>query len=62
MREEDWPTTPEGIAALLDRIDKLEPFLSPEEDEAWRTARAEQKAFELANWEKRTRKIEELFK
>jgi len=31
MREEDWPTTPEGIAALLARMDQVEPWwLSPE--------------------------------
>jgi hypothetical protein len=37
MREEDWPTTPEGIAALLARMDELEPgWLAPEEDAAWR--------------------------
>jgi hypothetical protein len=30
MREEDWPTTPEGIAALLARMDQVEPgWLSP---------------------------------
>ena len=39
MREEDWPTTPEGIAALLGRMDKVEPgWLSPEDDAAWRAA------------------------
>ncbi len=30
MREEDWPTTPEGIAALVARMDQVEPgWLSP---------------------------------
>jgi hypothetical protein len=24
MREEDWPTTPEGVAALLARMDQVE--------------------------------------
>jgi hypothetical protein len=39
MREEDWPTTPEGIAALLARMDQVEPgWLSPEDDAAWRAA------------------------
>jgi hypothetical protein len=39
MREEDWPTTPEGIAALLARMDQVEPgWLSPEDDAAWRKA------------------------
>ena len=35
MREEDWPTTPEGIAALLARMDQVEPgWLAPEDDAA----------------------------
>ena len=38
MREEDWPRDPEGIAALLVKIDALEPFLTPEEDARWRAA------------------------
>jgi hypothetical protein len=40
MREEDWPTTPEGIAAMLERMDKVEPLeMTPEEEAdiaAWR--------------------------
>jgi hypothetical protein len=37
MREQDWPTTPEGIAALLARMEEIEPgWLSPEDDAAWR--------------------------
>ncbi len=40
MRDEDWPTTPEGIAALLARMDQVEPLeLTPEEEAdiaAWR--------------------------
>ncbi len=37
MREEEWPTTREGIAALLARMDQAEPVrLSPEQDAAWR--------------------------
>jgi hypothetical protein len=46
MREEDWPTTPEGIAALLARMDEVEPgWLSPEDDAAWRAAlRAQREA------------------
>ncbi len=39
MREEDWPTTPEGIVALLARMDQVEPgWLSSEHDAAWRAA------------------------
>src|SRR5947208_1074351 len=51
MREEDWPTTPEGIAALLARMDQIEPgWLSPEDDAAWRTALREQKELEKARF------------
>jgi len=43
MREEDWPTTPEGIAALLARMDQVEPASpSPEDDTPWRAALSEQ--------------------
>src|SRR5262245_21338203 len=51
MREEDWPTTPEGIAALLARMDQVEPgWLSPEDDAAWRKALREQKEAEKAHF------------
>jgi hypothetical protein len=51
MREEDWPTTPEGIAALLARMDQVEPgWLSPEDDAAWRAALREQKDVEKARF------------
>jgi hypothetical protein len=47
MREEDWPTTPEGIAALLARMDQVEPgWLSPEDDAAWRATLRAQKDIE----------------
>jgi len=49
MREEDWPTTPDGIAALLARMDRVEPgWLSTEDEAAWRTALREQKDHEKA--------------
>ena len=51
MREEDWPTTPEGIAALLARMDQVEPgWLSPEDDAAWRAALHAQKEIEKARF------------
>ena len=52
MREEDWPTTPEGIAALLARMDQVEPggWLSPEDDAAWRAALRAQKDIEKAHF------------
>jgi hypothetical protein len=61
MREEDWDDSPEGVARWIARIDSLQPFLSPEEEAEWQKARAEQKAWQLAHWEERCRKIEELF-
>lgn len=51
MREEDWPTTPESIAALLARMDQVEPgWLSPEDDAAWRAALRAQKELEKARF------------
>lgn len=47
MREEDWPTTPEGIASLLARMDQVEAgWLSPEDDAAWRVDLRARKEFE----------------
>jgi hypothetical protein len=46
MREEDCPTTPEGIAALLAQMDQVEPgWLSPDDDAAWREALRAQKEY-----------------
>jgi hypothetical protein len=51
MREEDWPTTPDGIAALLARMDLVEPgWLSPEDDAAWRATLRAQKEIEKARF------------
>ncbi|HUY31265.1 MAG TPA: hypothetical protein VMV69_00685 [Pirellulales bacterium] len=51
MREEDWPTTPEGIAALLARMDQAGPgWLSPEDDAAWRAALRAQTEIEKARF------------
>jgi hypothetical protein len=61
IREEDWPTDPEGIARHLALIDSLEPFLTPEEEAAWQAARKEQREFELSKFEERSRRIERLF-
>jgi hypothetical protein len=49
MREEDWPTTPEGIAALLRRWDQHEPLETTAEEEArWEEERRKQKESEKA--------------
>lgn len=51
MHEEDWPTTPEGIAALVARMDQVEPgWLSPEDDAAWRAALQAQRELEKARF------------
>ena len=61
MREEDWPTDEAGIAALVASMDQIQPFLTPEEEVEWQKARSEQKAWELANWERNWKKLEGLF-
>lgn len=36
MHESEWPTTPEGIEALIARMDSREPVeLTPEEERKW---------------------------
>ncbi len=51
MREEDWPTTADGIAALLSRMDQVEPgWLSPQDDAAWRAALRTQREMEKARF------------
>jgi hypothetical protein len=48
MREEDWPTTPEGVAALLARWEQHEPLLfTPEEEESLAAWRAEMKRYNV---------------
>jgi hypothetical protein len=62
MREEDWPVTPEGIAALLARMDQVEPgWLSPEDEAAWRTALQEQKEFEKARFFEDAEKLQRMW-
>lgn len=58
MREEDWPTTPEGIAALLARMDQVEPgWLPPEDDAAWRAALRADKELEKARFAEDAEKL-----
>jgi hypothetical protein len=62
IREEDWPTDQEGIARLLALMDQIEPLeMTPEEEAAWRADRKAHKEWEKANFEKRARRLEELF-
>ena len=52
MREEDWPTTPEGIEALLKRMSEPKPgcWLSPEDEAAWKESLRQQKEYEKARF------------
>lgn len=55
MNEADWPTTPEGITALLKRMDEREPLeMSDADYAAWeadrRTERERQKEFTRQSW------------
>ncbi|HYV38711.1 MAG TPA: hypothetical protein VE988_23705 [Gemmataceae bacterium] len=62
MTEDEWPTTPEGIAALLKRMDEAEPLeFTPEEEKAWEDDRKARREFELNNFDKRSKMIEGLF-
>jgi hypothetical protein len=62
IREEDWPTTPEGIARHLALMEQIEPVIMTDEERAeWEAARKAQKDFEKANFEKWAKQIEELF-
>lgn len=60
--EEEQGDDPESIAAWVAWANQLEPLvLTDEEREQWRKAQEEQKAFELATWDERCRKLEKLF-
>ena len=62
IREEDWPTDPQGIAKHLARMDQIEPLeVTPEEEAAWQAARKAQKEYEIAKWNERCKRIEGLF-
>jgi hypothetical protein len=42
LREEDWPTTPEGIEELIRRMENLEPLVfTPDEERQIANARAD---------------------
>lgn len=52
MREEDWPTTPEGLAELLARMDARAPVEPESEEERleWEAIRKERREYEKANF------------
>lgn len=62
MREEDWPTTPDGIAGLLERMERVEPgWLSPEEDARWRAALRAQKESEETQFLQAAMKLQRIW-
>jgi len=62
LREEDWPTEPEGIAQHLAMMDQIEPLeMTTGEEAEWQAARKARKEFELAKWDEKWRKIESQF-
>ncbi len=57
--DDQWPSDPQGIAALLERMDQIEPFeMTPEEEADWLAWRRKCKDYELTNFDKR---VEGLF-
>jgi hypothetical protein len=63
VSEEEQGDDPESIARWLAWADQIQPLImTPEEEAEWQKARAEQKAWEIANWEAHSKKIEDLFK
>jgi hypothetical protein len=62
MREEDWPTTPEGIAALLCRMNSIEPdWLSAADDTAWRESLKAQRELEKAHFEEDAKSLQRIW-
>jgi hypothetical protein len=62
MREEDWPTTSEGIAALLERMDQREAdWLSPEDEASWREGLRAQREFDKSRFFTEGEKLGEMF-
>jgi hypothetical protein len=60
--EEAWTDSPEAIAEWLGWYDSLEPLiLTPEEETEWQAARQAQKEFEIARFEERAKRNEDLF-
>jgi hypothetical protein len=53
---------PESVARWIAAFDAIPPLeMTPTEEAEWQAARTAQKAFDLSQWEERTRRIERLF-
>lgn len=62
MTEENWPTTTEGLARLLARMDSREPLqMSEAEIERWSRIRREDKDWELAHSEARDERLRKVW-
>ncbi len=62
MREEDWPTTREGISALVARMDAVGPsWLTPADDAAWRADRQERRTTEKARFAEDSEKLRSMW-
>lgn len=63
VRDDDLPDTPEAIESWIRWYNGLEPVeFTDAERAAWDAARQEQKEFELAQWDKRSQRLEEHFR
>lgn len=58
---DDEDGSPEAIAQRLALIGQIEPFLTPDEEAAWLRARAEYKAWVVAQADAHDRKLREVF-
>ena len=60
--ESEWPKTPQGIQALLQRMDVVEPLsLEAGEQELIDKARASSRSFNADSWGKNASELEGLF-
>src|SRR5262245_57299696 len=59
---DDEDVSPDAIARRLALMEQVEPWMTPEQDAAWRQQREKDKAEQLAMWEKWNRDIGDLFK
>ena len=60
--EDHWPLADDGTPLLPIEVDQPTPLLTEQEWQEWQQARAEDKAWQLANWDKWCKEIEDLFK
>jgi hypothetical protein len=62
ITEQLWPQSPEAIKKWLAWFDSIEPIETTAEEEAqWQAAREAQRAYEIAKFEERARRIGALF-